>query len=82
MLWGILCWILVGLAAGYVAGKIMGTGTDSLGKNLVIGLVGSFVGGIIAWILGLGARSLIGSVLIAIVGACVAIWAYRKFLAK
>ncbi len=82
MLWGILCWVLVGLAAGYVAGKIMGTGTDSLGKNLVIGLVGSFVGGIIAWILGLGARSLIGSVLIAIVGACVAIWAYRKFLAK
>ncbi len=82
MLWSIISWIIVGLAAGYVAGKIMGTGTDSLGKNLVIGLVGSFVGGIIAWILGLGARSLIGSVLIAIVGACVAIWAYRKFLAK
>ncbi|MBR5741311.1 MAG: GlsB/YeaQ/YmgE family stress response membrane protein [Firmicutes bacterium] len=82
MLWGLLCWVLVGLAAGYVAGKIMGTGTESIGKNIVIGLVGSIVGGLIAWVLGLGARSIIGSILIAIVGACVAIWAYRKFIKK
>ena len=82
MLWSIISWIIVGLAAGYVAGKIMGTGDQSLGKNLIIGLVGSFVGGIIFWILGLGARSLFGSILVAVVGACVAIWAYRKFLSK
>ncbi len=82
MLWSLLCWVLVGLAAGYVAGKIMGTGTDSIGKNIVIGLIGSFVGGLIFWVLGLGARSIIGSILVAIVGACVAIWVYRKFIAK
>lgn len=82
MLGGLIGWILVGLAAGYIAGKIMGTGNKGVGQNLIIGLVGSIVGGVIAWVLGLGANSLVGSILIATVGACAAIWGYRKFIAK
>lgn len=41
----ILIWILVGLAAGWVASRIVGG--SGLIRYLVAGLLGSFVGGII-----------------------------------
>ena len=72
----IIIWILVGLAAGYIATKLLG-GSGGLLYNLVIGLIGAVVGG---WLL----RALnvaipagtAGDLLSAIVGALVflAIW--------
>ena len=72
----IIVWILVGLAAGYIATKLLG-GSGGLVYNLVIGLIGAVVGG---WLL----RALnvaipagtAGDLLSAIIGAIVflAIW--------
>ena len=72
----IIIWILVGLAAGYIATKLLGGGGGLL-YNLAIGLIGAVIGG---WLL----RALnvpipagtAGDLLSAIIGALVflAIW--------
>jgi uncharacterized membrane protein YeaQ/YmgE (transglycosylase-associated protein family) len=68
---GIIGWIIVGLAAGWLASTIMGNQRGCLG-NLLLGLVGAFVGGLLFSLLGLGgATNIIGSIVIATVGAVI-----------
>ena len=45
---GFITWIVIGLVAGWLAGKIMkGSGYGILG-DIVVGLIGSVVGGFVA----------------------------------
>jgi uncharacterized membrane protein YeaQ/YmgE (transglycosylase-associated protein family) len=68
---GIIGWILVGLAAGWLASTIM-KHKGSLIMNVLLGLVGSIVGGVLFSLLGLeGGGNLLGSILVATVGAIV-----------
>jgi uncharacterized membrane protein YeaQ/YmgE (transglycosylase-associated protein family) len=68
---GIIGWILVGLAAGWLASAIM-KHKGSLIMNVLLGLVGSIVGGVLFSLLGLeGGGNLLGSILVATVGAIV-----------
>lgn len=82
MLWWLICTIAVGCVSGFLASKLMGLKSDNWVQNLVIGLIGSFVGGLIGRLIGLTATNLIGSVILSVIGACVALWAYNKFLKK
>lgn len=70
---GILSWVIVGLVAGWVAGKLMGgKGFGCLG-NVVVGIIGALLGG---W---LSSRFLdvdvtginIPSIIIAVIGAVI-----------
>lgn len=76
---GIIAWIIVGLVAGWLAGKIMkGSGYGLIG-DLVLGLIGAVVGG---WLVGLILPSaepsgLIGSIIVATIGAIVLIFIAR-----
>ena len=68
---GIVAWILIGLAAGWLASTIMKR-KGSLLTNVLLGLVGSIVGGVLFSLLGLdGGDNLLGSILVATVGAIV-----------
>jgi uncharacterized membrane protein YeaQ/YmgE (transglycosylase-associated protein family) len=67
--------IIVGIIAGWLAGKLMsGRGYGLLG-DLVLGLVGGVVGG---WIFGqldvAGPSGVIGAIVTATVGAIVLVW--------
>ncbi|MHB8736223.1 MAG: GlsB/YeaQ/YmgE family stress response membrane protein [Terriglobales bacterium] len=65
----LLTWIIIGIIAGWLTGKIMkGSGYGVLG-DLVLGIVGAIVGGWVAGLLGIGAYGLIGTLLIAVLGA-------------
>jgi uncharacterized membrane protein YeaQ/YmgE (transglycosylase-associated protein family) len=65
----LLYFLIVGLVAGWLAGKIMkGSGYGIVG-DLVIGIIGSFLGGEVFGMLGIGTYSLIGSIIMATVGA-------------
>ena len=45
---GILAWLVVGLVAGFLAGKVMsGAGYGIIG-DIIVGIVGAFLGGLIA----------------------------------
>ncbi len=67
-----LWWILVGLIAGWAAGKIMkGSGYGTLG-DIILGIVGAVVGGWIMQLLGFsGQGGTIYTILIAILGAVI-----------
>ncbi|HUI88187.1 MAG TPA: GlsB/YeaQ/YmgE family stress response membrane protein [Anaerolineales bacterium] len=74
----IILWIVVGIIAGWLAGKIMkGKGFGLIG-DLVVGVIGAFLGG---WLFGLlhisiGA-GIIGSLITALVGALVLLFVIR-----
>jgi uncharacterized membrane protein YeaQ/YmgE (transglycosylase-associated protein family) len=67
-----LLWeILIGIAAGYLAGQIVkGHGMGVL-VDLIVGIIGSLIGGWIFGMLGLGAYGLAGQLVVATVGAVV-----------
>jgi len=67
---GLIVWIVVGLIAGWAAGKIMkGSGYGVLG-DIVLGILGGIFGGWILGVLGLySGGGLIPSILTAIIGA-------------
>ncbi len=67
-----LLWtIIIGILAGFLAGKIVkGHGMGTL-MDLLVGIVGSVLGGWIFTLLGLAAYGLIGQLVMATVGAVV-----------
>ena len=68
----IIWWILVGLIAGFITGKLMkGTGFGTIG-DIVVGIIGAIVGGFIMRALGFaGQGGLIYTVIVAVVGAVI-----------
>ena len=75
--------ILVGLIAGWLAGKLMKGGGFGVIGDIVVGILGALVGG---WLFGtLGVSSgggLLGAILVATVGAVVLIFVVRLFKKK
>jgi uncharacterized membrane protein YeaQ/YmgE (transglycosylase-associated protein family) len=69
---GVIWWILVGLVAGWLAGKAMKGGGFGVLMDIVIGMIGAVIGG---WLFGtLGVfpgGGLIGSILVAFIGAVI-----------
>ena len=82
MLLGLICTIIVGILAGWIANNLMGKDSDNLLANLVLGVIGSFIGKLVAGLLGLGSHNLLGSIIIAVIGACLTIYLWDKFVAK
>lgn len=66
----ILLFLLIGLAAGFIAEKVTGAPMGLL-ANLILGIAGAFIGGFLLGPLGLAARGLVGSFMTATVGALV-----------
>ncbi len=66
----IIWWIIVGLIAGFITGKLMkGSGFGALG-DIVIGIIGAIVGGFIMRALGFAGRGgMIYTIIVAVVGA-------------
>jgi uncharacterized membrane protein YeaQ/YmgE (transglycosylase-associated protein family) len=71
---GIIAWIIIGLVAGWLTGKLMkGSGFGPV-MDMVVGLVGAVIGGFISSHLGLGGvgdHGLIMSIVIAVIGAVI-----------
>jgi uncharacterized membrane protein YeaQ/YmgE (transglycosylase-associated protein family) len=79
MITALIWWIIVGLIAGWLAGKIMkGSGYGTL-ADILLGMVGAIVGGWILRILGFySSGGLISSILVATLGAVLLIWLSHK----
>ena len=77
MVHGIIWWIVVGLIAGWAAGKIMKGGGYGVVADILLGIVGGIVGGWIVGFFGGAGGGLITSILVAILGAVVLIWLTR-----
>ncbi|GMU66043.1 MAG: hypothetical protein AMXMBFR36_23170 [Acidobacteriota bacterium] len=69
----ILWFLLIGLAAGWLAGQIMKGGGYGLLGDLIVGVIGALLGGFIFRLLGIAAYGLLGSLVMATIGAIVLI---------
>ena len=69
--------IIIGILAGFFAGKIMNGSGYGLLMDLGLGLLGGIVGSLVLGILGIGATGIIGSILISTFGAVLLIWIVR-----
>ncbi len=67
----IVWFLIIGIVAGWLAGKIMRGGGFGLIGDLVVGVIGALLGGFLFGLLGLSANGLIGSLVTATVGAIV-----------
>jgi len=74
----ILWFILIGLAAGWLAGQFMRGGGFGVLGDIVVGVVGALVGGFLFRQLGLSAGGgLVGALIVATIGAVVVLFLVR-----
>ena len=79
---GLIAWLIVGLIAGFLAGKFMkGSGYGIIG-DIIVGLIGAFLGGLLFGSFVHAEYALIGSIVVAFFGACLLIWALREFASR
>ncbi len=74
----LIYFLLIGLAAGWLAGKIMKGQSFGLLGNLVIGVIGAVLGGLLFRLVGFAAIGLVGSLITATVGAIVLLFILQK----
>lgn len=67
----IVLFLLIGLLAGWLAGKIMKGRGFGLFGNLVVGVIGALLGGLVFRIFGMVTTNIIGSLVTAVVGAII-----------
>lgn len=72
-------YIIIGIIAGFVAGKIMRGGGFGLLINLLVGIVGSLLGGWFFGLLGIATVGIFGSLITSIVGAILLLWIVSLF---
>jgi uncharacterized membrane protein YeaQ/YmgE (transglycosylase-associated protein family) len=74
----IIWWIIVGLIAGFITGKLMkGSGYGVLG-DIIVGIIGAIVGGFIMRAVGFaGSGGMIYTIIVAIIGAVILTWILR-----
>jgi uncharacterized membrane protein YeaQ/YmgE (transglycosylase-associated protein family) len=73
-----LWFLIIGVTAGWLAGKLTrGHGFGLLG-DLVIGILGALVGGFIFQFLGVVSLGRIGALVSATVGAIILLWLIRR----
>lgn len=77
MITNLIWWAVVGLVAGWAAGRIMKGGGYGVVMDIVLGIIGAVVGGWLLGVLGVHAGGFIGTILVAILGAVVLIWITR-----
>jgi uncharacterized membrane protein YeaQ/YmgE (transglycosylase-associated protein family) len=69
---GIIWWLLVGLVAGWLTGKVMSGSGYGVIMDIIVGIIGAFAGGFLMTKLGYaGAGGFWYTVLVAVIGAVI-----------
>ena len=69
---GLFAWIIIGVVAGWITGKLMKGSGYGFFMDMIVGLIGAVIGGFFSRRLGFGTvgqHGLIGSTVIAVIGA-------------
>ncbi|HQR17880.1 MAG TPA: GlsB/YeaQ/YmgE family stress response membrane protein [Gemmatimonadales bacterium] len=73
----LIVFLIIGVVAGFLAGKIMKGGGFGLVGDLVLGVIGAFVGGWVFGLLGILPVGLIGTLISATAGAVILLFLIR-----
>lgn len=79
---GLIAWIIIGVLAGWITGKIMKGSGYGFWMDMILGLIGALIGGWISSSLGFGGtgqHGMIVSILISVVGAVILTAIVRAF---
>ena len=71
---GVIAWIIIGVIAGWITGKLMKGSGFGFFMDMVVGLIGALIGGFLSSHLGFGGvgeHGLTMSIVIAVIGAVV-----------
>lgn len=81
---GLIWFIVIGLAAGWLAGQVMKTGSSfGVFGDLVVGVIGALIGGVLFRKLGISVvGGLLESLIVATIGAMVLLFGLRLFNKK
>jgi uncharacterized membrane protein YeaQ/YmgE (transglycosylase-associated protein family) len=73
----LLVWVIVGLIAGWLAGKVMTGHGLGIIMDIVVGIIGAFLGGFVAGAFGFVATGLISQIIVAFAGAVILLMILR-----
>jgi uncharacterized membrane protein YeaQ/YmgE (transglycosylase-associated protein family) len=68
---GLLAWLIVGLVAGALAGRVVSGRGYGCVVDIVLGIAGAFIGGFLLGSFVPGVVGFWGSIVVAFIGACV-----------
>src|SRR5258708_23223934 len=71
---GLFAWIIIGVVAGWITGKLMKGSGFGFFMDMIVGLIGAVIGGFFSSRLGfvaVGQPGLIGGIVIAVIGALI-----------
>lgn len=74
---GLLWFLIIGLIAGFLAGKLTRGGGFGIVGDIVVGVLGAFLGGWVFGLLGIASYGLIGSIITATIGAILLLFLIR-----
>lgn len=74
--------IIIGILAGFIAGKLMRGGGFGLFINLLLGIVGGILGGWVFGLLGIATTGILGSLITSVIGAVLILWIASLFRSK
>ena len=73
--------LLIGVIAGYGAGKIMNDTSNNLIIDCIVGIVGGFIGKLLFGLIGFASTKLLDNVIVSLVGACLVLY-IKKLICK
>jgi uncharacterized membrane protein YeaQ/YmgE (transglycosylase-associated protein family) len=73
----LLLFLVIGVAAGFLAGKIMRGAGYGLVGDLIVGVIGSFIGVWLFGLLGIAAGGILGLLVASVVGALLLLYVLR-----
>lgn len=76
-MFSLVYFLIIGLAAGWLAGQLTKGSDFGTVNNLIIGVIGSLLGGFLFSLIGLSASGLIGNLICATVGAILLLYLMR-----
>lgn len=76
---GFIWSIIIGIIAGFAAGKIFKGEGFGLIVNLIVGIIGGVLGGWLFILLGISANGIVGNLVMSTVGALVLLWIVSLF---
>jgi uncharacterized membrane protein YeaQ/YmgE (transglycosylase-associated protein family) len=68
---GLIWFLLIGLIAGWLAGKVMRGGGFGVIGDMIVGVIGALIGGWLFGLMGITTGGIIGAIITAFVGAVV-----------
>lgn len=68
---GIVWFVLIGIAAGWLAGQFVKGGGFGIIGDLIVGVIGAVLGGFVFGLLNISAGGIVGSLVCATIGAVI-----------